>query len=217
MRISADGIALIKGFEGYSSTPYRCSANVWTIGFGHTKNVTKLTEPISKEYAEELLQKDLEEFENAVNRHVTVPLTQNQFDALVSLSFNIGVGAFSKSTLLKLLNKGEYNKVPYELARWNKAGGKVLAGLTRRRAAEADLWLRSETVDKADRVQRGAVERDVPTIINKENIGFGAGIASTVGLSSVVNGDGPIHWALAAIMVIGFAVGLYLFLKRRGA
>jgi lysozyme len=217
MKISDSGIKLVKRFEGFSSTPYQCSADVWTVGYGTTrisgKPVNKYMQPISREYAEELLMDDIAEFEKAVNELVKVPLEQNQFDALVSLTYNIGIGAFKKSTLLKKLNKGQYDQVPYELARWNKAGGKVLNGLVRRRAAEAELWSQSDTVDIP---AHGKVERDVPSIINKENISAAGAVAGGVGAANL-DGSNPISWALALIMVVGAAVFLYLFLRRRGA
>lgn len=213
MRASRDCYELIKRFEGFSSTPYPCPAGVWTIGYGTTNGVTMHSEPISREYAEELLRDDVSRFEDAVNRYVKVPLTQNQFDALVSWTYNVGEGALKKSTLLKKLNKGEYDKVPYELARWNKADGNVLNGLTRRRAAEADLWSQSDTIDY---IPRNGIDRDVPTIVNKENVSAAVAGASGVGLSNM-SADNPISWALALIMVVGAAVFLYLFLRRRGA
>ena len=89
----------------------------------------------------DLLEQDLSCFERAVNKEVKVPLTQNQFDALTSFAFNVGITNFWESTLLRLLNKGEYEKVPDQLKRWNKAGGKVVAGLINRRDKEIALWL----------------------------------------------------------------------------
>ena len=217
MRISDRGIGLIRRFEGFSSTPYQCSAGVWTVGYGTTrisgKPVNKYMEPISRQYAEELLMDDLQEFQEAIDRLVRVPLEQNQYDALLSLVYNIGIGAFSKSTLLKKLNKGKYDQVPYELARWNKAGGKVLNGLVRRRAAEAELWSQSDTVDPQ---AHGKVERDVPSIVNTENISAAGAVMGGVGAANL-DGSNPISWALALIMVVGAAVFLYLFLRRRGA
>lgn len=219
MKISQEGINLIKSFEGFSAIPYQCSADVWTIGYGHTKNVTKFHERISKEYAEELLRKDLLDAEIAVDSYVKVPLTQNQFDALVSFVFNLGAGSFKKSTLLKKLNKGEYDQVPYELMRWNKAGGKVLTGLSRRRAAEAELWSRQAPENLAiEPIAKGSdIKRDVPSVVNKENISWAAGIGgSGAAALGAADGSGPVQYALAAIIVLGFAAALFWFFSRRG-
>ena len=139
MKTSAEGTALIKKFEGCELEAYQCSANVWTIGYGHTKGVEK-GDTISKEEAEEMLVEELHEYENYVNEYVNVALSQNQFDALVSWVYNLGPANLKASTMLKVLNDGKYEEVPYQMKRWNKAGGKVLDGLVRRREAEALLY-----------------------------------------------------------------------------
>lgn len=146
MKISSNGIELIKEFEGFSATPYLCSAKTATIGFGNTyyldgSKVQLSDKPISKEQAENLLKLSLKNFENGVNENVKVPLTQNQFDALVSFTYNVGISAFKNSTLLKCLNARYYREAAKEFERWNKAGGKVLAGLAKRRRAEKELFL----------------------------------------------------------------------------
>jgi len=141
-RIGKNGMDLIKRFEGLSLEPYRCSAGVLTIGYGSTGPHVKLGQTITRAQAEMLLKLDLLRFEAAIARLVTVPLNQNQADALVSFAFNVGIGALEKSTLLKKLNDGDYNAVPSQLQRWNKAGGKVLPGLVRRRLAEGELFAR---------------------------------------------------------------------------
>jgi len=133
------GIDLIKRFEGLNLTPYRCPAGVWTIGYGHIRTVREGMK-ITEADAEYLLKSDLEISEKIVSRLVEVPLTDNQFSALVSFVFNVGGGNFERSTLLKLLNRGWYEQVPAQFMRWNKAGGSVVTGLTRRRTAEAQLW-----------------------------------------------------------------------------
>lgn len=138
-RANDEGVAIIKEFEGLHLTPYLCPSKVWTIGYGHTRTV-RAGLSISRREAEELLQEDLRVFERAVQRLVTVPLNDNQFSALVSFAFNVGIGNFERSTLLKLLNRGWYDQVPAQLSRWSRAGTEVLGGLARRRAAEARLW-----------------------------------------------------------------------------
>jgi lysozyme len=134
-----EGLSLIKKFEGCELEAYQCSAGVWTIGYGHTKGVTP-SDSISQEEAEQMLVDELHEYESYVNEYVTVALSQNQFDALVSWVYNLGPANLKASTLLKVLNSGEYEDVPAQIKRWNKAGGKVLEGLIRRREAEACLF-----------------------------------------------------------------------------
>jgi len=140
MKISDEGLSLIKHFEGCELKAYRCAANVLTIGYGSTKGVTEDME-ITQEGAEELLQEEMHEYEGYINDIVKVPLEQHQFDSMVSWVFNLGSGNLFSSTLLKKLNNSEYDEVPEQIKRWNKAGGKVLEGLVKRREAEALLFL----------------------------------------------------------------------------
>lgn len=139
MNISKNGIDLIKKFEGCRLTAYKCPSGGYTIGYGHTSGVKK-GQKISREQAEAYLREDIKKFENGVNKYVCVPLTQNQFDALVSFCFNCGLGAFKTSTLRKKLNAKDYAGAGKELLRWDKAGGVVLNGLKRRRNAEKALF-----------------------------------------------------------------------------
>tara|TARA_R100001440_G_scaffold24310_1_gene39627 strand:- start:4969 stop:5412 length:444 start_codon:yes stop_codon:yes gene_type:complete len=139
MKTSQEGIDLIKHFEGCELESYRCSANVLTIGYGTTKNVVEGMK-ITQNQAEEMLMKDLEEFEEYVEDLIDVKLDQHQFDALVAWTYNLGPTNLKTSTLRKVLNKGAYDDVPEQIKRWNKAGGQVLKGLVRRRDAEALLF-----------------------------------------------------------------------------
>ena len=139
MNIGTKGLDLIRFFEGLELNAYQCAAGVWTIGYGHTKDVQQgMT--ISEARANEMLAEELNEYESYINGLVTVELNQDQFDAMVSWVYNLGVGNLKASTLLKVLNAGDYDGVPAQMMRWNKAGGKVLEGLTKRRQAEADLF-----------------------------------------------------------------------------
>lgn len=139
MKTNDAGKKLIKDAEGLRLTAYRCPAGVPTIGWGTTLGVTMgLT--ITKAKAEEWFDRDLQKFENAVTSAVHVPLTENQFSALVSLCYNVGPGNFSKSTLVKRLNKSDYSGAAACFAQWNRANGKVLSGLSKRRADEAKLF-----------------------------------------------------------------------------
>lgn len=140
MKINNNGLQIIKDFEGCRLTSYLCPAGVWTIGYGHTTNV-KPGMCITSADAERFLRQDLVRFENGVGQLVKVSITPNQFSALVSFAFNVGVGALKNSTLLRKLNGKNYRGAADEFLRWNKANGKVLPGLTKRRIAERDLFL----------------------------------------------------------------------------
>lgn len=139
MNISKEGIALIKKFEGCELEAYKCAAGVWTIGYGHTKDV-KEGEVITKEEAESMLIHELQEYCNDVDIAVKVDLKQNEFDALVSWTYNLGPTNLNSSTMLRVLNEGKHDDVPTQIKRWNKAGGEVLKGLVRRRNAEALMF-----------------------------------------------------------------------------
>ena len=140
MKKSNEGISLIKKFEGLELEAYKCAAGVWTIGYGHTKDVQP-GDVWSESHADHMLEVELEEFEAYIKDNVTAPLSQNQFDALVSWVYNLGPANLKASTMLKVLNSGDYEGVPAQIKRWNKAGGKVLEGLIRRREAEALLFV----------------------------------------------------------------------------
>ena len=139
MKTSQRGIDLIKKFEGCKLQPYHCSAGVLTIGYGHTGADVRPGTVITQATAEELLRKDLAKFEEGVAR-LAKKTTQGQFDALVAFAFNLGLGALSSSTLLKMHNDGKYSEAAEQFHRWNKAAGKVLLGLIKRRAAESELY-----------------------------------------------------------------------------
>lgn len=145
MQTSKKGIALIKQFEGCKLTAYQDSVGVWTIGYGWTQPVDgkpiRAGMTIKQETAERLLKMGLFSYESDVSRLVKVGLTQGQFDALVSFTYNLGARSLSTSTLLRKLNAGDYAGAADEFLRWNKAGGKVLNGLTSRREAERALFL----------------------------------------------------------------------------
>jgi lysozyme len=139
MSISPAGIALIQAHEGLRLSAYRDPVGIWTIGYGSTTGVHAGMK-ITRDQAILRLYHDVDNAEAAINGRVTVPLTQPQFDALVSFVFNVGAGAFRKSTLLKKLNAGDYAGATAEFPRWVKGGGKTLPGLVVRRAAEMLLF-----------------------------------------------------------------------------
>lgn len=139
MTTSERGLSLIKSFEGLRLESYLCPAKVWTIGYGHTSGV-KHGQTITEEQAEQFLKDDLLTFEKAVLAH-NLKLSQNQFDALVSFTYNVGGGNLNKSTLLRKVKENSKDaSIRNEFMKWNKANGKALAGLTRRRKGEADLY-----------------------------------------------------------------------------
>ena len=145
LKTSPQGLAIIKKFEGSRAKPYRCPAGVATIGYGSTYYAdgkpVKLTDaPITEAQAQELLQATLTKYEDCVNGAVKMPINQNQFDAFVSFTYNLGCGAFRKSTMLQLFNTGYAGAAAEQFNRWTLGGGKVLAGLVSRRAAERALF-----------------------------------------------------------------------------
>ena len=141
--ITQAGVDLIKRFEGFSHTVYICPAGYPTIGYGHVvkpQEREQFAGGITTEQAEALLRQDVQTAERAVLRLITVPLTDGQFDALVSFTFNLGAGALQRSTLRRKVNRGDHAAVPAEFRKWVWAGGRKLQGLVRRREAEADRY-----------------------------------------------------------------------------
>jgi len=145
MNVNKQGIQLVKSFEGCFLNAYLCPAKVWTIGYGSTKYTNgksvKQGDKITQQEAETLLSDTLDEFSKGVSKLIKVELNDNQFSALVSFAFNLGVGALSKSTLLKKVNSNPNDKtIEQEFMKWVNAGGKKLNGLVRRRTAESKLY-----------------------------------------------------------------------------
>ena len=146
MHVSPSGIDLICNFEGLRLKAYDDGVGVWTIGFGTTKYPNgirvKKGDTCTLDQAKAYMQNDLKSFEQTVNNTVKVPVSQNQFDALVSLAYNIGSTAFKNSTLVKRLNEGNYKAAANQFDVWVNAGGKRMQGLVNRRAAERTLFLK---------------------------------------------------------------------------
>jgi len=139
-RTNKNGLLLIKSFEGLRLRAYRDAVGIWTIGFGTTRGVQPGMS-ITEDRAIEFLQEDLARFEKSINDSVRASINDNQFSALASFTYNVGPGAFRSSTLLRKLNAGDVRGAADEFPRWNRAGGRALAGLTRRRNAERLLFL----------------------------------------------------------------------------
>jgi lysozyme len=214
--VNRETIEHVKRWEGMKLTAYpdpgSRDGTPWTIGYGHTSDgFMKVSRgmSITVAQAEAALEYDLNEAAAKVDELVKVELSDNQFGALVSFAFNVGTGAFAKSTLLRKLNKGDYAAVPTEMARWVNNDGKPMKGLVNRRAAEAGLWAKGEFVSS----KGVAAEKSAPPIIDKETVSWGAGILATLG--TVFSGTGPIQWALAVVIVAAFGVGGYFFITKR--
>lgn len=154
MKMSEKGTKLLAQWEGFETEVYLDVAGLKTIGVGHLLTKDELSsgkifiggetvrygDGLSEQQVYGLLGQDLAKFEQAVEDEVTVPLSANQFDALVSFAFNVGAAAFSGSTLLRLLNQGKYDEVPTQLRRWVRSGGNIVQGLVNRRENEIGLW-----------------------------------------------------------------------------
>ncbi|HZT59403.1 MAG TPA: lysozyme [Pyrinomonadaceae bacterium] len=154
MQMSQHGLELLEQWEGFKLQVYKDSAGLPTIGVGHLLTRSELTSGkiningvpvqyangLTQQQVNDLLAQDLKPTEQAVNNGVKVALNQNQFDALTSFTFNVGTGAFAGSTLLKVLNQGQYDQVPTQLLRWTRSGGQVVQGLVNRRNNEIKLW-----------------------------------------------------------------------------
>lgn len=138
MKISNNCVSLVKQFEGFEAKAYKCPAGVWTIGYGHTLNV-RPNDVITEAQASTLLEEELQEYAAKVAK-IVPSANQNQFDALVSFAYNLGVNALGTSTLLKKHLAGDYKGAQAEFLRWNKANGRVLTGLTKRRQQESTLY-----------------------------------------------------------------------------
>jgi lysozyme len=226
MRTSPAGRAFIGRHEGLRLTAYRDAAGVWTIGYGHTAAagppVPAAGMSITAAEADAILGRDLARFEAAVTRLVTVPLSQARFDALVSFAFNVGEGALARSTLLKKLNGGDVRGAAAEFGRWNKAGGRVLAGLTRRRAEERAMFETGALSDTGSRetvVDAAAAPPSVPSVppvppaaadAAEDDAGTVGGLptAGKPALASKAVWGGIIAVAAALLPVVGPALGL---------
>lgn len=204
-------IDTLKELEGFRDTPYKCSAGVWTIGYGHSSaidNRALTNKPITEEEATTILQSDISRFESIVKASVTVPLTEAQLAALTIFCFNVGASAFKKSTLLKKLNSGDYNSVPSELLRWDKVNGKPSVGLSHRRHREIDVWL-EDTALQEDIAYNPMPHTDM-TLPHKDFAASGA--TAIIGLLADRTGSGVLQWTFAILIIVLF---VYCFIMYR--
>lgn len=200
----------IEQFEGLRLRAYLDGGGVPTIGYGHTRGV-KLGMVITQEQADEFLKADLAKAESAVERLVKPPLNDNQFGALVSFVFNLGEGAFQKSTLLRKLNAGKYEAVPSELAKYVYDEHKRVPGLVNRRAAEAGLWasgsfVSSNTVDAGPPPPTKALV--TPEVI------IGGAVPTATAMFGAASNGGPIAWAVAGVIIVCVIAAGFFFCRR---
>lgn len=207
--MKTENVQMIKDSEALRLTSYLPTPNDrWTIGWGHTSNVTEGM-VITEVQAEAFLRSDLGWAEDAVNAKVKVGLTQHHFDALVSFVFNIGAGAFSSSTLLRKLNAGDYAGAANEFPRWNKQKGKVLGGLVTRRAMEMEYFLRPDMVDEDPIVMVPDEVKPLKPMVSSKELLAGSGALLTGGAGAL--------GALGTIPQIILSAGLTIALLSFGA
>jgi lysozyme len=203
-KVNAETVRLIKQWEGFRAEAYLCTGNKWTIGYGHTATAMGYRdrgERITQDQAEILLTQDLAWAEAAIAGLVKVPLTDNQFGALVSWVFNIGETAARRSTLVRKLNAGDYDAVPAELVKWNRSSGQVTAGLVNRRAAEAGLWARGAHVAGREVVADSAEPTSLVAAA-QTNTGIGASFPTLAAMaSSVLAAMQGLDWRIVMAMV----------------
>lgn len=219
MRISPRGIDLIKEFEGFRAQAYRDPVGVLTIGYGFTQGV-QAGDSMTREQAEQRLRQELVAYENAVNRATQGQATQEQFDALVSFAWNVGVKGMAGSSVIKAHVRGDYQAAARAFGLWNKAGGKVWPGLTRRRAAEAALYLDGQ----GQQAMPQAVEPERPmtaSTINRAGIAAGgtAAVATVAETARTVSdikysaqslGD----WLVPILLIVVVALCGYIVWER---
>lgn len=204
MNVTRSAVNLVKEFEGFRAKAYRDPVGIWTIGYGTTAAAGVGIEPqagmtITEAEAEEYLHAALDKFAAQIAPSITAPINDNQFGAFVSLAYNIGPGAFKKSSALRLFNEGQVKKAADAILLWNKAGGKVLKGLTRRREAERALFLTvadgEKPADRTTPIKSTTVQASAVQIAS----GAGAGIAAVGALDGTAQ---VIAIALAGVVIL---------------
>jgi len=211
MKVNAEGIELIKRWEGIKLEAYLCPAKVWTIGYGHTRTARPGMK-ITQIEADRLLREDLAKFESVITNAVKVDLSENQFAALVSWAYNVGEGSVRSSTLVRKLNAGKYDDVPAELIKWNKVKGKVNRGLTNRRSAEVGLWSKGSFVTSRE-VEPQAPSSPSATSEAGKYGGLAAAAATAAPAVASLSGiPWPVGVALIAAIV---AVAAFFIFKKK--
>ena len=212
MKLNPAGLDLIKKYEGFRSRAYRDAVGIWTIGYGHTSmagppHVLPFLK-ISHQQGEQILARDVERFARKIRPLIRVKLNDNQFSALVSFAYNVGIGGFRRSSVLKRINAGQFDAVPHRLSLWVKAGGRTLKGLVRRRAAEGELFLTGtarprETANKRVEPVPGKPARKSTTNL-AAILSALAGLFSTLKAGLANNAAGFIFAGLAIVIIAAF-------------
>jgi lysozyme len=204
MRLTESGIELIKSFEGFRSEAYRDPAGVWTIGYGHTSAAgePRVAEgmTVSRSEADAILRRDAANFSRQLNRALRVQLTDEQFSALVSFTYNVGPENLRRSSVLEAVNKSDFASVPRRLSLWTKAGGRVLPGLVKRRAAEAAMF-----VGGNDQVTSPPQQSQGKPVAKSTSILAAILTAILAGLQAIFGDAGPVF---AALLLIGISAAL---------
>lgn len=228
MKTSQRGINLIKEFEGFRGTAYRDPVGIWTIGYGFVKGV-KQGDTITRAQADARLRRELAEYERAVERATGGNATQPQFDALVSFAYNVGVKGMAGSTVIKRHNAGDHQAAARAFGLWNKAGGKVWPGLTRRRAAEAALYLTpdpaSQPVENIKYAMPAEVEPErslAQSEISRASFVTG-GTAAVATVAEVTRSvadikygmDSLMDWIVPVLLAVVVGLSVYIFVQRR--
>ena len=213
MKVNSKGLALIKYYEGFRARAYRDPVGIWTIGYGHTSMAShplvKAGMVISKQQALEILSKDIEKFANQIRPLIKVKLNNDQFSALVSFAYNVGVGGFKRSSVLRVVNAKHFDAVPARLSLWVKAGGKTYRGLVKRRAAEASLFLSRQPFPDKVRYPKIAPIDGKP--MSQSTTGLAAIVSAIAGLfSAISSGAGeklaPALTGLLFCLIVGATV-----------
>ena len=221
MKTNQKGISTLIEFEGFRAEAYLCPANVWTVGFGFTKGV-KPGDKMTRSEAAARLKVELVEYEQGVLNACTNPPNENEFSAMVCFAFNVGVAGFKKSSVLKAHNRGDKQAAARAFGLWNKAGGKTLPGLTRRRMAEAALYLEPVAIDEVQMPQAIDEERPMTaSTINRAGVVAG-GTATVAAVSETIQTvNGLKHgvselgdWVLPALLVVVVALAGYIVWER---
>lgn len=216
--VNAETLSLVKQWEGFRPNAYpdpgSRDGTPWTIGYGQTRidgRAVRKGDVIKEADASGYLEQELARVSAVVERLVKVMTTDNQHGALTSFTYNVGDDAFAKSTLLKKLNAGDYAAIPAQLARWNKNDGKIMPGLTNRRAAEAGLWAKGGYV--ASNTVEAKPGNALADLMKPETVTAASGLLA--GSAALASGNGPVQIAFAFCLVV--AVGVIAFLVIRKA
>lgn len=208
MQVTEEGLALIRRHEGFRAEAYRCPAGIWTIGYGHTAQagppVVTPGMTVSEEEGARILARDVARFAAEVKPLLAREVSAAQFSALVSFAYNVGTPAFRRSSVLRAVNEGRFGDVPHRLKLWVKAGGKVLPGLEKRRAAEARLFMSDVTPSRSIALPEAEGRRHEAA----------GGLAALAALLAAGLGGAP-WWVLSGLALAGAAIAGWLWLKRR--